>query len=760
MSCIASAQDCVSQFGAIGGDLFESIKSISTGERSTASTVFDSAHNRLLTIMPRGGPKYAVWQNTGQGWSPLTVRGVNLLEYAGCQVAYDAGRGTVKIWAVKYNNTYALIELDGDLLTLVSPGPANPTFLGALGFDQARGQMLVDGCNGIKIWDGANWLPSPAVGDLESRVAWDPANQRLIRTGFSLDGNFATYVWNGTDWVRLSSQPRGWTQQYTLVWDEANQRMLAGDLGTESSGNAPHGLWQMATDGTWTPVLARGLVARTALGDRRSLYFDPFANEVRAMSAVPQGTVGGLYRGSRAVNTYAIRNNDFALVASSVLPQGRDFVPLAPSPAQPGFSMFGGYSYVPSDSSQARVLGDTWRWNGQSWSDISDPARTAAARYGSPMVATGGNEVLLVAGPGTSAAGQNASIMDTQGWRSVTVPAGLANPNGACAAYDPDARMTIVFGGTASSTTWGFDGATWRVLATTGPDARSYASMAYDSRRKRIILIGGVKGTSTYLGDTWAWQNGAWTRLTTLGLGTRAYSAAAYDSVRDKVYILGGVRGTALLGDMREFDGREWRVRALDQSVSMSGHALWYNAAADRLELFGGSELLPASSQENLRGPWITTISLPNPVLVQQQPHDVSVQRGRSATFTVITSGADDRVYQWLRNNVPLANGLQSSGAAVSGAATSTLTVTGVQPADTGSYECRVTSLCSTYFSDAAQLLICAADFNSDGFVTFEDFDAFVGSFEAGAQVADFDADGFLTFEDFDAFVVAFTAGC
>jgi len=54
----------------------------------------------------------------------------------------------------------------------------------------------------------------------------------------------------------------------------------------------------------------------------------------------------------------------------------------------------------------------------------------------------------------------------------------------------------------------------------------------------------------------------------------------------------------------------------------------------------------------------------------------------------------------------------------------------------------------------------CPADFNGDGFLTFEDFDAFVGAFEAGAPNADFNLDGFLTFEDFDAFVAAFEAGC
>ena len=54
----------------------------------------------------------------------------------------------------------------------------------------------------------------------------------------------------------------------------------------------------------------------------------------------------------------------------------------------------------------------------------------------------------------------------------------------------------------------------------------------------------------------------------------------------------------------------------------------------------------------------------------------------------------------------------------------------------------------------------CTADFDHDGIVTFEDFDAFVLAMERGEAVADLDHDGMITFSDFDAFVLAFTQGC
>ena len=59
----------------------------------------------------------------------------------------------------------------------------------------------------------------------------------------------------------------------------------------------------------------------------------------------------------------------------------------------------------------------------------------------------------------------------------------------------------------------------------------------------------------------------------------------------------------------------------------------------------------------------------------------------------------------------------------------------------------------------------CPADFDSDGFVDFFDFDFYVACFEDAnacppGKSADFDADGFVDFFDFDAFVAAFELGC
>lgn len=57
-----------------------------------------------------------------------------------------------------------------------------------------------------------------------------------------------------------------------------------------------------------------------------------------------------------------------------------------------------------------------------------------------------------------------------------------------------------------------------------------------------------------------------------------------------------------------------------------------------------------------------------------------------------------------------------------------------------------------------------SADFNTDGFIDFFDYDAFVSCFEGGScpagADADFNTDGFADFFDYGAFVEAFESGC
>jgi len=139
-------------------------------------------------------------------------------------------------------------------------------------------------------------------------------------------------------------------------------------------------------------------------------------------------------------------------------------------------------------------------------------------------------------------------------------------------------------------------------------------------------------------------------------------------------------------------------------------------------------------------------------------PVTVAACPGSDASFSVTASrGTGPYSYQWRKDGAGISIIENPS------AATATLLLSNVQEVDDASYDCVVTSSagsCNIITSEAADLRVCPADFDCDGFLEFGDFDVFVASFEAGEAKADFDGDGFISFEDFDAFVLRFEAGC
>jgi len=122
------------------------------------------------------------------------------------------------------------------------------------------------------------------------------------------------------------------------------------------------------------------------------------------------------------------------------------------------------------------------------------------------------------------------------------------------------------------------------------------------------------------------------------------------------------------------------------------------------------------------------------PPLVTTQPATQSVLSGASVSFTTAATsppGGTTPTYRWRRNGVNLVN-----AGSVSGATTPTLTINPVALSDNGAaFDCVASNACGPTPSNPAGLAvdnICPADFNNDGFVNADDFDAFVNAFVAG----------------------------
>ena len=93
-------------------------------------------------------------------------------------------------------------------------------------------------------------------------------------------------------------------------------------------------------------------------------------------------------------------------------------------------------------------------------------------------------------------------------------------------------------------------------------------------------------------------------------------------------------------------------------------------------------------------------------------PANPSVADGGNATFSVAVTGSPTISYQWYEGATPLSNGGTTVGgsAVVSGADTATLTLTGVQDADNGTYYCQVNSTGSGQTTNSPSAVLVVQD--------------------------------------------------
>ena len=172
-------------------------------------------------------------------------------------------------------------------------------------------------------------------------------------------------------------------------------------------------------------------------------------------------------------------------------------------------------------------------------------------------------------------------------------------------AFDAARGRMVLFGGLVGSSTvlrdtWEWDGATWiQRTPATSPPARFNHAMAFDAVRGRVVLFGG-RGTFG-LDDTWEWDGTTWLQRTPMTKpASRDSHAMAWDPVRKRVVLFGGSSGTGTVADTWEWDGNTWLLRApVTSPPPRAGHAMATGAGAQHLVLFGGS-----SNVGNLPDTW------------------------------------------------------------------------------------------------------------------------------------------------------------
>jgi N-acetylneuraminic acid mutarotase len=172
-------------------------------------------------------------------------------------------------------------------------------------------------------------------------------------------------------------------------------------------------------------------------------------------------------------------------------------------------------------------------------------------------------------------------------------------------AYDSESDKIILFGGCSepiegsepipNRETWAYDIAsnTWTEMKPAkSPYDKAVLDLVYDSESDRVILFGGNWGER----DTWAYDynTNSWTEMAA-GPGEHLGYRMAYDIESDRCILFGGMGfvGLSHFNDTWAYDFNSDTWTEMQPSTNPSArnfHAMAYDAQADRVILFGGSE--------------------------------------------------------------------------------------------------------------------------------------------------------------------------
>jgi len=186
-------------------------------------------------------------------------------------------------------------------------------------------------------------------------------------------------------------------------------------------------------------------------------------------------------------------------------------------------------------------------------------------------------------------------------WKPL-IPAHSPGPRSLSAiAYDTKRNRAVLFGGLTNwngkewvydTSTWEWDGRDWTEIKTSvTPAGRILHAMAYDEKLGKVILYGG-QNTSGNLADLWEWDGTTWHRLCPVCNPAARFShKMIYDPQREQLVIYGGQDVKVGLPEAWTWDGKSWTYFQFSESSPAAYNApLIYDTAGERMISFMGRD--------------------------------------------------------------------------------------------------------------------------------------------------------------------------
>jgi hypothetical protein len=251
-------------------------------------------------------------------------------------------------------------------------------------------------------------------------------------------------------------------------------------------------------------------------------------------------------------------------------PPNRAGAAAAYDPATRVVMLFGGSGSTPGQA--ARLFNDTWAWNGITWRRLDSGGRTG------PFVGDGGQmawdaaraDMVLVTSAGTLTDGETWTWDGTRWVREAHGDLAAIVVDGTMT-YDPVSQMVLLvtpaIGNNAHTTTFGWNGSTWHLVVTDGPQLDG---LAMDTHVGRTVACGSVTSSAVFAvqASCWEWAITGWFPLQTAFSPKSATSvtvAAEVDDVdRAQLLLIGWLvppaQNQAQPLYVWAWDGVKWRL--------------------------------------------------------------------------------------------------------------------------------------------------------------------------------------------------------
>ncbi|MCC7294075.1 MAG: hypothetical protein IT449_18595 [Phycisphaerales bacterium] len=565
---------------------------------------YDSARGRVVMFGGRYQYQYRMhetWEWDGETWQLRANSGPGEMDSRQWYMAYDSLRSVSVLIGASDNYDTETWEWDGEVWSLRATGGPSRREGAAVAYDAARGVTVLFGGSHIDegdfgdtwTWDGAQWMKVEVQGPSARSVhamCYDPRrNVTILFGGVGGTGRLGdTWEWDGSTWKLATGSGPGPRSHHSLAFDTARGMcVLFGGYPRDGS------TWEYDGE-AWTQRLPS---RSPSLRVEASMAFDAARGETVLF--------GGNEENGHNPNdeTWLWNGTDWSQRRrEAVIPPARADHAMAYDSARGVTVMFGGGADCGGTCNLANYpvyLGDTWEWDGQTWLLRNDGTDGPSPRAGHAMTYDSARGVVVLFG----GSGANYSFKgDTWEWDGATWTLRANSGPPACIrpgmAFDSRRNVVVMFGGRTSigdyysGQTWEWDGAAWVDREGRNPMFRFRHMMTYDSLRCVTVCYGGTNsysGRDFYMSDTVEWDGNVWTtRLDESAPGRRTSGGFAYDAISGLAVIFGGIINNIPVDDVWAWDGSTWFEQNTEGPSARFRHAMVFDHSRERFVAFGG----------------------------------------------------------------------------------------------------------------------------------------------------------------------------